>query len=316
MKLPLPPMKSLRAFEASARLMSFTAAADELCVTQVAVSRQVRGLEDFLGVELFDRRGQSIALTKAGSRYYPAVRRALNDLAFATSQLSRRGQPQVLSILAYNTFAQCWLIPMLPAFHEQHPAVEIRLSASSALVDFNHQDFDAAIRFGVPDMPGIDVDMLAPIELVPVMSPDLLAKTGGSPDVSAMLELPLLHSLARPGDWDGWFRHAGLASDHAGRGHKFESSLMAYEAAIRGLGVALGVRILVEGYLASGQLVAPFDGSYRPAGGYFLVHPKDRAPTAAFRAFRRWLLSELGSRADDVMDDPPMPQPLAASPTK
>jgi len=309
-------MKSLRAFEAAARLMSFTAAADELCVTQVAVSRQVRSLEDYLGVELFDRQARSIALTKEGSRYYPAVRRALNDLAFATSQLSRRGQAQVLSILAYNTFAQCWLIPMLPAFHEQHPAVEIRLSASSALVDFNHQDFDAAIRFGIPDMPGIEVDMLAPIELVPVMSPELFAKMGRPQGVSAMLECPLLHSLARPGDWEGWFRHAGLTSENAGRGHKFESSLMAYEAAIRGLGVALGVRILVDGYLASGRLIAPFDVSYRPAGGYFLVHPKERAPTAAFRVFRRWLLSELGAGADDVLDDFSMPVSPPASPTK
>ena len=291
MKRTLAPLNPLRAFEAAARLLSFTAAGDELSVTQVAISRQVRTLEDYLGVELFVRHARSIRLTKAGMQLLPAITRALDDMSAATSLVSRRGRPEVLAIQSFTTFSQCWLIRMLPDFHAKYPDIEVQLSASSTRVDFDRQDLDAAIYFGMPEASGLAFDFLAPIELQPVISPALLAR---QPDgVIDLARLSLLHSLARPSDWTAWLRSAGLKKIAGTKGHKFESSALAYEAAIQGLGVALGVKVLVAHYLAAGQLVAPFEHTHAMPGGYYLVRPPRRPVSSALSAFREWLLASL-----------------------
>ncbi|VCU68356.1 Glycine cleavage system transcriptional activator [Pigmentiphaga humi] len=287
----LAPLNPLRAFEAAARLGGFTAAGEELSVTQVAISRQVRTLEDYLGVELFVRSARSIKLTKAGARLYPAISRAMDEIAVATAQVSKRGRTEMLAIQAYSTFAQCWLIRRLPDFHDAHPNVEVRLSSPPLDRSAAAEDVDASIHFGVPSGLNLAADFLAPIELMPVMSPALLARHGRNPPDLA--RLTLLHSLARPRDWSVWLDAAGVRSRDAYKGHRFESSAMAYEAAIQGVGVALGVRVLVESYLESGVLVAPFSYVHKMDGGYYLVREADRPMSRALRQFRQWLLARL-----------------------
>jgi len=286
------PLNPLRAFEAAARLLSFTRAAEELNVTQVAISRQVRVLEGYLGVELFRRGPRSIELTDAGARLYPAVGRAFDEISHAAALVSRRNRPDVLAIQAYTTFAQHGLIPLLSRFHEKHPGIEVRLSASTQAVDFAHRDLDAAIRSGTGAWPDYESDFLAPIELLPVISPSLLKAVGNLRGPGDLRRVTLLHSLARPDDWSAWLAAAGRG-DGGLRVLKFENSAMAYEAAIQGVGCAIGIRALVGRYLDSGALVAPFALTHTLPGGYYLVRPRGRRESPALRIFRAWLLQTL-----------------------
>ncbi|HYG43541.1 MAG TPA: LysR substrate-binding domain-containing protein [Bordetella sp.] len=294
------PLNPLRAFEASARLLSFTLAAEELSVTQVAISRQVRVLENYLGVELFTRGPRSIQLTDAGARLYPSVGRAFDEISHAATLVSRRHRPDVLAIQAYTTFAQHGLIPLLSHFHEKYPGIEVRLSASTQAVDFAHQDLDAAIRSGTGRWPDFESDFLAPIELLPVVSPRLLKSAGGLRRASDLRRVTLLHSLARPDDWAAWLYAAGHDDAVGLRVLKFENSAMAYEAAIQGVGCAIGIRALVGRYLASGALVAPFTLTHTLPGGYYLVRPKGRPESPALRIFRAWLLDTLSHLNPDA----------------
>ena len=295
MKRALAPLNPMRSFEAAARLLSFTAAGEELNVTAAAISRQVRVLERHLGQELFVRHAQAIHLTDAGARLYPAISRAFDAMAAATAQVDRRRRQEVLAIQAYTTFSQCWLIRKLSDFQAQHKNIDVRLSASSARVDFDQQDLDAVIYSGVPGDPNLAIDFLAPIELVPVISPALLSQQSGKkPDLS---RLKLLHSFSRPTGWSDWLRGAGLPHIDGNKGHKFESSAMAFEAAIQGAGVALGVKILVEHYIASGVLVAPFSHVHTIAGGYYLARSGTRPSSRALDSFRTWLLASLPSQS-------------------
>ncbi len=294
MKRVLAPLNPLRSFEAAARLASFTAAGEELNVTQTAISRQVRVLELHLGQLLFTRHAQGIELTAAGRQLYPAIRRAFDDMATAISAVNRRRRQEVLAIQAYSTFSQYWLIRRLSEFQALHPEIDVRLTSSSVRVDFDLQDIDAAIYSGVIEEPSLNADFLTSMELLPVLSPSLMKIQGDSGlDLG---KVKLLHSLSRPDGWTNWLEGAQLAHIDGTKGNKFESSAMAFLAAIQGAGVALGVRVLVEHYLATGELVAPFSHVNTLAGGYYLVSPKSRPPSRALREFRRWLLQTMASQ--------------------
>jgi LysR family glycine cleavage system transcriptional activator len=182
---------------------------------------------------------------------------------------------------------------MLSEFQTLHGDIDVHLSASSARVNFDHQDIDAAIYSGLVEESGVQADFLTPIELIPVLSPALLERQPGrQADLS---RLKLLHSLSRPASWNDWLRGAGMSHVDGYKGHKFENSAMAFEAAVQGTGVALGVKILVEHHLASGALVAPFDHVHVLAGGYYLVSPTSRPTSRALRVFRNWLLQSLSA---------------------
>lgn len=290
MRSSLPPLNPLRAFEAAARLRSFTLAAREMRVSQVAVSKQVRALEEYFGMTLFERGHRSIQLTQDGARLLPPLTRALDDIAAATSGLKHRGRRDMLSIQAYTTFAQRWLIPRLALFSRAHPEIEVRLTASLLPASFELGGVDAAIRSGSGHWPGLMADPLAPLELVPVCRPGLLS--GAATPAEALRGVTLLHSLSRPDDWSTWLRSAGAAAAgiSARNGMKFENSAMAYEAALQGAGIAIGIRVLVDSYLASGELVAPFGHVHRLQDGYYLLYPAGAAQSQAFQAFREWLL--------------------------
>ena len=296
---PHLPLNAFRSFEAAARRLSFTQAGEELGVSQVAISRQVKALEAWLGAPLFVRGTREVRLTPEGARLLPPVRQALDLLALAAGQVSRRGRRDVLAIQAYTTFAQRWLIPRLTRFHELHPGIEVRLTASVSPVDFDHQDVDAAVRSGDGGgWPGLEADFLTPITLLPVVGPGLLEGRSGPLPIEALSGMTLLHSLARPNDWTTWLRAAGAeAAGDSRKGLKFESSALAYEAALQGSGVAMGIEVLVQGYLASGALVSPFGQPVRLPGGYYLVRPRHRPVSAAMRHFRGWILGELDAAA-------------------
>lgn len=294
------PLNALRSFEAAARRLSFTLAGEDLGVSQVAISRQVKALELWLGAPLFIRGTREVRLTAEGARLLPPVRQALDLLVQGVGQVSRRGRRDVLAVQAYTTFAQRWLVPRLTRFHERHPEIEVRLTASVSPVDFARQDLDAAVRSDDgTGWPGLEADFLAPIGLLPVASPTLLGGRRDRLPIGDLARMTLLHSLARPDDWDTWLRAVGAEQVvNSRKGLKFESSTLAYEAARQGSGVAMGIAVLVDSDLASGALVSPFGQPVRLPGGYYLVRPRDRPASAAMGTFRTWLMQTLASAAN------------------
>jgi LysR family glycine cleavage system transcriptional activator len=287
----LPPMNPLKAFEAAARLGSLTVAGDELGVSQVAVSRQVRVLEEYLGVVLFHRSHRSIQLTREGKELNDGISDAFERINAAVLRVSRRGRRDILAIQSYTTFSQRWLIPRLPIFHAENPEMEVRLTSSTLPVDFGTQNLDAAVRSGHGNWDGLNANRLAPIELVPVCSSRFLQETNLS-SAAGLNQLSLLHSIARPNDWSTWLRANGVMID-ASRGLKFENSTLAYEAALQGIGVAIGIKVLVENHLSAGTLIAPFDKNVVLDESYYLTWPKGVKPSPPLKKFHDWLRTQL-----------------------
>ena len=293
----LPPLNAIRAFEAAARHLSITLAAEELNVTPGAVSRQIKGLEDALGLQLLRRGHRQIALTRQGSDYYRAVTRALETLREATRRLKRRGQRQPLKIRAYTTFAMRWLIPRLSGFHAAHPGIEVLLKASLDPVDFRKEDIDGAIRLGDGHWTGAHSYRLVDNILAPVASPVLLKAGARLRRPADLAQHTLLHSIARPDDWARWLEAAGAADKVDARaGMTYESSAMAYAAAVEGQGIAMAQLFLVEKDLADGRLALPFRKTVDMDDyTYYLLTPAHREETAHMRSFRLWLLEQFGA---------------------
>jgi LysR family glycine cleavage system transcriptional activator len=292
----LPPLNPLKTFEAAARHLSLTQAALELNVTQVAVSRQVKLLEEHVGAALFIRGNRSIVLTPQGERLQRRLGPVFDEIENAIKSIDGRIRRDVLSIQAYTTFAQRWLIPLMSRFHEEHPEIELRLSTSIAPVDFERQNVDVAIRSGNGDWPGLAADFLAPIELMPVIGRKLFRHGIALATPRDLQRHTLLHSLARPDDWASWLANAGEHKIDGYGGLKFESSALAFEAAVQGMGVAIGSRVLITEALAEGTLIAPFALTCRLSSNYYLVRPAGRAASRSLRIFRQYLLDELQRR--------------------
>lgn len=291
MKNAFPPLNPLRTFEVAARLSSLTLAAEELNVSQVAVSRQVKVLEEYLGVTLFKRLHRGIELTEEGQQLFEGVTRALQDIANATRRVSRRGRRDILAIQSYTTFSQRWLIPRLTNFHDAFPKIEVRLSSSIVPVDFDTQNLDAAIRAGKGDWPDLHAEKLLDIELIPICSPDYRRQHKlEHPDDLAGVRL--LHSMARPTDWAAWIKRVG-ANVNSEPGIRFESSALAYEAASLDSGVALAVKMFVKRQLQSGRLIAPFDATCYSGEGYFLTWPRKIAPSPTLMKFLGWIREQM-----------------------
>lgn len=295
MKNILPPLNPLRTFESAARLGSLTLAADELNVSQVAVSRQVRVLEEYLGVVLFRRLHRGIELTREGKELYEGVTSAFKDIGDAARLVSRRGRRDILAIQSYTTFSQRWLIPRLAKFHAGNPEIEVRLSSSTAPVDFETQNLDAAIRSGRGDWPGLHSEKLADIELVPICSPGLRASAAlASPE--DLSRVRLLHSMARPNDWASWITAAGAQVDPT-PGIRFENSALAYEAASMDIGVAIGMTVFVQRPILAGTLVAPFSTTCGIGEGYYLTWPRNVRPSQTLRKFQTWVRDQMSLEA-------------------
>ena len=289
----LPSLNGLRAFEAAARHLSFTNAATELNVTQTAISHQIRRLEEELGIRLFVRQNRALTLTPQAKDYLPGVRAAFNDLRLATDRLLRKDNDHVLTVSTLASLAAKWLLPRLSAFQEAHPGIDVRITTSTALVDFRNGDVDAAIRYGRGHWPGVRADWLTADELFPVCSPALL--TGRRPLQSPqdLAHHTLLHSSGGyDDDWRLWLTAAGLPTDISKQpGLTFDLILMTVQAAIDGIGVAMGRTSYVEADIAKGRLVVPFEITLPADAGFYLVSPEGRTDTPKLAAFRQWLAS-------------------------
>ena len=299
MRNRLPSLNGLRAFEAAARNLSFTRAAEELAVTQTAISHQIRRLEDQLGRKLFDRRGRALTLTRAGQDYVPAVRAAFDKLRGATDKLLRPDSARRLTVSTLPSLAAKWLVPRLPSFQEAHPEIDVRIATSVALVDFRRDDVDVAIRYGHGDWPGLRADWLMTEETFPVCGPAL--RDGETPlrQPADLARHTLLHMSVRD-DWHQWLTAAGVDGVDVTRGHTFDTHVAMLQAAIDGLGVALGRAPFVEADLAAGRLVAPFQVTLPADAGFYVVSPTATADRPPVPAFRDWLLRTMA-------DAPPEP---------
>lgn len=287
----LPSLNGLRAFECAARHMSFTRAAEELNVTQTAISHQIRRLEDELGVRLFMRLKDGLALTEEGHAYLPGIRSAFLELRYSTEKLLESSNNSVLTISTLVSVASKWLLPRLPSFREAHPQIDVRISASTEWVDFRKGGIDAVIRYGDGNWPGLRADWLMSDEIFPVCSPRLL--TGDKP-LNTPVDLahhPLLQvSGVTANDWNDWLHAAGQPPLTAkGPRLTFDLAMMAVQAAIDGQGVCIGRSTYVDDDLRAGRLVAPFDLRLKSASGFYLVTPHDQAESKKIVAFRGWL---------------------------
>lgn len=283
----LPPMHVLCAFESAARLQSFTAAAAELSLTQSAVSRQVRALEDQLGAQLFVRERQTVRLTTEGDAYAQAVRASLRQIASATLGFRANPQGGTLNLAILPTFGTRWLAPRLPSFMAAHPGVTLNLTTRLAPFDFGTDPLDAAIHFGRAEWPHARLDFLMKETVVPACSKAML-KARGWKKPRGLLGAPLLHMESRPQAWRQWFEAAGVATSEV-PGMLVDQFAVATQAAIAGLGVALLPRFLIESELARGDLVIPFDLPIESDEAYYLAWPLAREAYPPLRVFREWL---------------------------
>jgi LysR family glycine cleavage system transcriptional activator len=296
----LPPLKSLRAFEAAARHLSFTRAADELFVTQAAVSHQIKSLEEFLGVTLFIRRNRALLLTDEGQSYWPKIRDIFEILSSATDQLKAQRASGALTVSVVPTFATVWLVPRLSYFSELHPDIEVRLKASDESVDFVREDIDVAIYYDTGDYPGLHSVTLLNERLTPLCSPQFL-------EGSKQLILPddlKKHTLLHDGntnDWRRWLKFAGVKGVNLNSGPVFSHTAMVQQAAIYGQGIAMGHSVLSQADVLAGRLIQPFELMMESDFSYDIVCPIESAKRPKIKAFTEWLLETVRSESNDLL---------------
>ena len=293
----LPPLTALRAFEAAARHLSLTKAAEELGVTPAAISHQVRQLEDQLGVELFRRLTRAVSLTEAGRVLLPLLTDGFDRLAEAVAVLRSMQQSCVLTVSVAPSFASKWLLPRLEGFAAAHPEIDVRISASMALVDFRSDQVDLAIRFGSGRYPGLKVDKLFSESVTPMCSPALLQGAHPLRNPDDLRHHPLLHddsayAVGPTPDWRMWLRLAGHEDVEASRGLRFSHAEHALQAACDGIGVVLGRQSLAAADIAAGRLVRPFQLVLPIDFGYYLVRPEQQEERPKVAALARWILDE------------------------
>jgi LysR family glycine cleavage system transcriptional activator len=306
----LPPLNALRAFEAAARHLSFAMAAKELHVTPAAVSHQIKGLEEYVGHDLFRRMARGLELTRAGRAFVPKLREGFERFGEAVDELHAIEDSATLSVSVATSFATRWLAPRLHRFVSAHPELDVRINASTRLIDPKGdqlaardavagppvEDADIVVRFGTGDYPGFRVDKLLPVAVTPMCSARLL--DGGHPLRSAadlkhfvLIHDNLLYDDGRP-LWDAWFEAAGMPGADTSHGLRFSHAMLALEAAADGMGVALGMPVLAGSDLASGRLVAPLALSLPLKFAYYIVSGAETAERDDVAAFRNWLLAE------------------------
>jgi len=300
MAFRLPPLSSLRVFEAAARHRSFRKAADELNLTASAVSHGMQTLENWLGVELFHRASRGLRLTQAGEIYAPLVNEALDLLAKATERLPGRKATGTLSVSSAPTFATKILLPRLEKFAAQFSDIRVTIDTSPRLVDLTLDNFDIAIRLTETKRRSANWTLLAIETLVPLGSPGLREKYRGASNTELLSRAPLIHLTSVSADWEHWFRASGMrAPPSIDAGLRVDTMQMAFDAAIRGFGVVLGRRPLADDDIKCGRLVPLADTPVASGSGYWLVTAQTDFQKPEVKLFRRWLLSELGvSQAD------------------
>ena len=296
----LPPLSAVRVFEAAARLENFTAAAQELGMTQAAVSYQVKLLEDRLGLSLFQRAGRRVLLTDKGREIAPVIIRAFDQMRQGFAALAQ-DHSMVLTISCTNSFAHLWLAPRIGAFQMRHPGLAVRIQAEDAVVDLARTGVDLAIRGGKGNWPGLEARLLTHNRLAPMCSPDWLARHGPVADAQALHALPRLS----PDDmwWHEWFAAMGVEADPAGGppGIALDSQVMEGRAAIGGQGIAILNLFLWKAEVEAGLLVEAMPSYVREIASYWIVYPPHARNTPKVKAFRDWISAEFAAA---IADDP------------
>ena len=296
----LPSLTALQFFEASVRHMSFTRAARELNVTQSAVSRQIRQLEQYVGRPLFRRHKQRLVLTEPGETYAAAVRELLDRAEAATLQLMAYGSGGgVLTIALLPTFGSRWLVPRLGDFTTRHPDIQLNLVTQVRPFDFAGSEIDAAIHFGREIWPGAICRQLMGEVVVPVAAPSLLGD-GGLARPQDVGRYTLLQHMTRPQAWQEWLRACGVEDVDGRMGPRFEEIHMVIQAAVAGLGLAVLPRFLIREEIAGGRLVVAIDRPVKSEHAYYLVHPERKADLHRVAVFRDWLLEQCAAQGDDL----------------
>ena len=290
----IPPLNPLRVFEAVARLGSFTKGADELHVSQSAVSRQISLLEDYLQVKLFNREQRGISLTEAGRTYQQEIGPAFARIVAATQDLLTQSRGGPLRVRAYTTFAAKWLMRRLPAFQDAYPEIDVQLSTDVTPADFSSDELDLAIQFGDGAWPGVKCDRLFDDCITPVCSPALLDKPGAPlRSTDDLKHHRLLHSRYRKDDWPYWLAAVDRPALAEHRDNMvFSSSILTYQAAVDGLGVAIGQVRLLDQEFDSGTLVCPLPRVVRKGLAYYLLRPQRDSMPRKVTVFRDWLLEQ------------------------
>jgi LysR family transcriptional regulator, glycine cleavage system transcriptional activator len=292
----LPSLNALKAFEAAARHESFTKAADELSVTQGAVSHQVKALEAELGLKLFNRERQRLVITDAGRGYLEVVRDAFDRLAVGTERLRQVQTSGALTVTTSPNFAAKWLVHRLGRFVEAQPDIDLRVAASHRHIDFAREDIDMAIRHGDGEWPGLSVTRLCVEEVFPVCSPKLVQGRGALRSPADLARHTLLHVNDRR-DWGKWLDAADAAATKSDRGPIFNQASMAIDAAVDGQGIALARSALAAWDMRHGRLVRPFSFVLKASYAYWIVCPKSTAELPKISTFRDWLLTEAAEDA-------------------
>jgi LysR family glycine cleavage system transcriptional activator len=292
----LPVLNALKSFEAAARHESFTRAAEELCVTQGAVSHQVKALEQELGIKLFNRERQRLVISEAGREYLAVIRDALDRIAVGTERLMQGQHAGVLTISTSPDFAAKWLVHRLGRFSEAHPDIDLRVSATTHHVDFAREEVDLAVRHGDGNWTGLHVERLATEQLFPVCSPKLMASRRRLAKPADVLKFPLLHLETRR-MWPAWLEAAGVRNADTSRGSVMNRASMLIDAAVDGQGIALARTTLAAWDLLSGRLVRPFAETLRLPNTYWIVSPNTTAALPKIKSAREWLRAEA---ADDA----------------
>ncbi|QRG09135.1 transcriptional regulator GcvA [Xanthobacter dioxanivorans] len=291
----LPSIAALRTFEAAARHLSFTRAAEEMHLTQSAVSRQIRTLEDFLGVPLFRRIQQRLVLTPAGSAYLADIRQPLEGLQAATLKMLTEQAGGVLNVATLAAFGTKWLIPRLGRFHKLHPNVLLNLVTRSGEADLYNDQFDLGVYYGDGNWKGIKSLRISKEDLVLVAAPGYRPKGRKLTSPSDVASGILLQQSKRPNIWRDWFEQAGISNANPWAGPRFEHFYMVIQAVIAGLGSALLPEILIEDELKSGRLIMPFSTRIETHEAYYLVFPDRGIGRDSADLFKGWILGELQS---------------------
>ncbi len=314
----LPSLNALRAFEAAARHLSFSKAAEELHVTPAAISHQIKGLEDYLDVQLFHRLNKSLALTEQAQAGLAKLQEGFDALAEGVDEILGHQSANSLNVGVTPSLAAKWLVPRLPRFATRHPEIELRITAAmyqvdsrstagSVLESFRDAGLDVGLRFGRGDYTGCRSDKLFPAAAVPLCSPKLL--TGRHPlnNPKDLAHHTLLHDDTlydgNP-EWSDWLKAFGVTGINAQRGLHFNHVALALEAAVEGQGVVLSIDVLAASDLAAGRLVIPFDMGLPLQGAYWLVSPEKTASEPKIAAFRSWVLDEARRRTRVAAPEP------------
>lgn len=289
-KFNLPPFAALRAFQAAATHARYLDAAESLGITESAVSHQIRKLEEFLHISLFDRSGHRPKLTDDGERYLAEIEPALQRIHAATEAIRPATGRQVVRITLPPSLAAVWLIPRLGAFEQAQPEIDLQLTATTRVVDLKRDQVDIAIRHGAGTWSDVDAEFLLAETAMPVCAPGYLDTLGPTPGKHQLASARLIANGGIPGEWDEWARAHGLDPPAPGNVVTLDAMEQALQVAERGHGIAMGRRPVVDDWLTDGRLIAPFGGDSPTGASYYLCRPANLAPSAAGRRVRRWLM--------------------------